>query len=53
MAKLGSPQEMGTIRFHQGFEDDYLQSFMLFPVSSLDAWDSRDEVGKTDIQYPT
>tara|TARA_Y100000590_G_scaffold2911_1_gene3893 strand:- start:417 stop:824 length:408 start_codon:yes stop_codon:yes gene_type:complete len=36
MSKIGNPQEMGMIKFPEGLEDDYLQSFMILPDHNLD-----------------
>ena len=37
MAKINNPQEMGTIRFPQGLEEEYLTSFKLIPNHNLDS----------------
>jgi len=50
MAKINNPQEMGTIRFPQGLEEEYLISFMLLPNHDLDPYSSRDEEAKNDKQ---
>ena len=41
------------IKFPEGLEDDYLQSFMILPDHNLDPWNSRDEEAKNDEQKPT
>ena len=53
MSKIGNPQEKGMIKYPEGLEDDYLQSFMILPDHNLDPWNSRDEEAKNDEQKPT